>query len=157
MNTGDLKSPEGNGSAVHQDKEIARQWNAMRGPNVWDDTVPFPVSEGKVTTKPAVVTKPIVGTHVPANFAGISNAKPVAKKAVSTDAPASSYSYTVKDGDTLWDIAVKVYGDGTQWTKVWDMNKDMLTKADARNATAPGHWIHTGQVVQVPDDSLNDH
>jgi len=30
----------------------------------------------------------------------------------------SSKSYSVKKGDTLWDLAVKYYGDGTQWKKI---------------------------------------
>lgn len=29
-------------------------------------------------------------------------------------------TYTVKDGDTLWDIAANTYGDGRLWRKIWD-------------------------------------
>jgi 5'-nucleotidase / UDP-sugar diphosphatase len=32
-------------------------------------------------------------------------------------------SYTVKSGDTLWEIAEAAYGDGTQWTKILEANK----------------------------------
>ncbi len=35
----------------------------------------------------------------------------------------SSGNYTVIDGDTLWEIAEAVYGDGTMWTKILDANK----------------------------------
>ncbi|MPN57839.1 hypothetical protein SDC9_205535 [bioreactor metagenome] len=31
--------------------------------------------------------------------------------------------YKVVKGDSLWKIAVKVYGDGYQWTKIWQANK----------------------------------
>ncbi len=32
-------------------------------------------------------------------------------------------SYTIKAGDTLWDIAVRAYGDGYQWVKIKNVNK----------------------------------
>lgn len=32
-------------------------------------------------------------------------------------------SYTIKEGDTLWSIAVRSYGDGYQWVKLRDINK----------------------------------
>lgn len=106
------------------------------------------------TTPPAKQPQPIVGEHVPANFADIGNAKPV----VVPDAPVAAVEVVVHDGDTLWDIAVKVYGDGTQWVKIWDANQDTIAAGDVRNLDDPGHWIHAGQVLHVDmSDSLNDH
>ena len=32
-------------------------------------------------------------------------------------------SYTTVDGDTLWDICVRAYGDGYKWVEVADFNK----------------------------------
>ena len=32
-------------------------------------------------------------------------------------------SYTTVDGDTLWDISVRAYGDGYKWVEVADFNK----------------------------------
>jgi len=34
--------------------------------------------------------------------------------------------YVVKEGDGLWQVAVKVYGDGYQWTKILEANKDKI-------------------------------
>jgi len=34
--------------------------------------------------------------------------------------------YKVVRGDSLWKIAVRVYGDGYQWTKIWQANKSKL-------------------------------
>jgi nucleoid-associated protein YgaU len=66
--------------------------------------------------------------------------------------------FTIEKGDTLWDIAVAVYGDGSKWTKLYEDNKDIFLKGDARNATQPGHWIHPGQVIQINSLSdLSDH
>ena len=38
-----------------------------------------------------------------------------------------SDQYTVVKGDTLWKIAVRAYGDGYQWTKVYQANKDQIS------------------------------
>ena len=36
--------------------------------------------------------------------------------------------YIVKQGDTLWEIAEAVYGDGYQWTKILERNKLSIRK-----------------------------
>ncbi|RLB48117.1 MAG: hypothetical protein DRJ42_23920, partial [Deltaproteobacteria bacterium] len=46
-------------------------------------------------------------------------------------------SYTIRDGDTLWDISGHFYGNPWQWPKVWSYNPEI---------TNP-HWIY-------PDDTL---
>ncbi len=35
-------------------------------------------------------------------------------------------TYTVVAGDTLWRIAIKVYDDSYQWTKIWEANKTQV-------------------------------
>lgn len=42
-------------------------------------------------------------------------------------AVASAKEHTVKAGETLWEIAQKHYGDGSQYKKIVDANKDRLT------------------------------
>lgn len=34
--------------------------------------------------------------------------------------------YSVVKGDSLWKIAVRTYGDGFQWVKIWQNNRDIL-------------------------------
>jgi nucleoid-associated protein YgaU len=48
-------------------------------------------------------------------------------------------SYVVKPGDDLWDIAVRAYGDGYQWTKI----------AKANNLSNP-NLIHVGNTIKIP-------
>jgi len=38
----------------------------------------------------------------------------------------SGEEYTVKDGDTLWEIAEARYGSGFEWTKIRDANSDQI-------------------------------
>ncbi|MEA3355117.1 MAG: LysM peptidoglycan-binding domain-containing protein [Patescibacteria group bacterium] len=39
-------------------------------------------------------------------------------------------SYTVQAGDTLWQIAVKVYADGYKWTEIWQTNQDIIPNSN---------------------------
>lgn len=59
---------------------------------------------------------------------------------VNADHPAAEgQSYTVQAGDTLWDIAERVYGDGSQFMKI----------AEASGIANPD-LIHPGQVLTIP-------
>ena len=40
--------------------------------------------------------------------------------------PASSDTYTVISGDSLWKIASKQLGNGSRWTEIYDLNKDTV-------------------------------
>ena len=41
----------------------------------------------------------------------------------------SGQNYTIVNGDSLWKIAQKQYGDGSQWKKIYDANKDAIESA----------------------------
>lgn len=52
-----------------------------------------------------------------------------------------SRTYTVQEGDNLWDIAVRAYGNGFLYTKIFHSNPQILINPDL---------IFPGQVIRVP-------
>lgn len=56
-------------------------------------------------------------------------------------APQNPETYTVRKGDSLWNIAKKYYGNGTLFTKIFDANRDKITNKNL---------IYTGQQLIIP-------
>lgn len=56
-----------------------------------------------------------------------------------TEEAISGATYEVNEGDTLWDVAVRAYGDGFRWTEI----------AQENNLEKPG-IIHPGNVLTLP-------
>lgn len=59
--------------------------------------------------------------------------RPAAKKKTKT--------YTVKSGDCLWNIAKRFYGNGAQYTKIYNANKGKIKNPNL---------IYPGQVLTIP-------
>lgn len=86
-----------------------------------------------------------------AQFAKKTTPRPSTKKSTSTKQ--SSKTYTVKSGDTLWAIARKNYGNGAQYTKIYNANKSVIestAKKHGYKSSDNGHWIFPGTVLKIP-------
>ena len=55
--------------------------------------------------------------------------------------PAPERTYTVQRGDSLWRIAQRYYGDGRQWGRIFEANRDKI-----RNP----RLIYPGQTLIIP-------
>lgn len=53
---------------------------------------------------------------------------------------ATTDSYLIQKGDTLWDLSNKWLGDPHLWPQVWDQNRYVLDS----------HWIYPGDPLAVP-------
>lgn len=49
--------------------------------------------------------------------------------------------YVIAKGDTLWKIAQKVYGDGRKYTRIVEVNREVIKDADK---------IFPGQKIRIP-------
>lgn len=51
----------------------------------------------------------------------------------------TGFFYTIKKGDTLWDLSQKFYSSEWDWPGLWEMNQDIKNP----------HWIYPGKVIRV--------
>lgn len=51
----------------------------------------------------------------------------------------TGFYYTIKKGDTLWDLSQKFYNSQWDWPGLWELNKDIKNP----------HWIYPGNTIRV--------
>ncbi|MDO4280790.1 MAG: LysM peptidoglycan-binding domain-containing protein [Peptococcaceae bacterium] len=61
-------------------------------------------------------------------------------------------SYTIKAGDSMWEIAQRYLGDGIRWQEIYKLNKTALDKkaAEMGHASNNGTWVFPGTVIKLP-------
>ena len=69
---------------------------------------------------------------------GGSKAKITESSAETTNPKATNRNYTVVSGDTLWAIATRYYGNGAQYPKIYDANRNILSNP---NLISPGQSL----------------
>lgn len=69
------------------------------------------------------------------------NAKVSTEDVRSTENAPTTKTHTVESGDCLWNIAKKVYGDGSKYTEIYNANKDKISNPNL---------IYPGQELIIP-------
>ncbi len=59
-------------------------------------------------------------------------------------------TWKVRGGDTLWDIAVKIYGDGQKWRYIWSQNR-YRTMDDRGRVFTDYRLIFPGWTLYLPE------
>ncbi|HMI31447.1 MAG TPA: LysM peptidoglycan-binding domain-containing protein [Candidatus Limnocylindrales bacterium] len=59
----------------------------------------------------------------------------------SSTAPSPGQMYTVKKGDSLSKIAKQLYGNASEWRKIFEANRDQIEDPDL---------IQPGQMLKIP-------
>ena len=64
------------------------------------------------------------------------------REANNSPAPAAEQTYTVVKGDCLWNIAKRFYGNGAEYSTIYDANRDVIG--------GNPNLIYPGQVLTIP-------
>jgi nucleoid-associated protein YgaU len=73
--------------------------------------------------------------------ASIPESAPKSGKSANEASQDDERTYTVKNGDTLWNISKEMYGNGSKYMKIFEANTGLLTNPDK---------IFPGQVLNIP-------
>lgn len=63
--------------------------------------------------------------------------------------------YTVKNGDSLWDISEQFLGDPTKWSLIYKHNNTSEIVKLTGTSILEQDIIHVGQTLYIPDESSN--
>ncbi len=83
----------------------------------------------------------------------VSSTDTQAQKTTQRPSPPPAKTHTVVSGDTLWGIARKYYGKGSEYSKIYSANKDLIEKTAKKRGkknSDNGHWIFPGTVLTIP-------
>ena len=62
-------------------------------------------------------------------------------------------AYVIKSGDTLWMLAKEHYGNGVEWTRIYNANSEIIEEVAKSKGLANsngGHWIYPGTTITIP-------
>ncbi|MBI3251757.1 MAG: OmpA family protein [Candidatus Omnitrophica bacterium] len=68
---------------------------------------------------------------IPASQAGLYQDRAIEERQnIEGEVKVDTREYEIQPGDTLWSVAKKEYGDGRQWKRIYEFNKDLLPNPD---------------------------
>lgn len=69
------------------------------------------------------------------------------------DTKAVPKTYTVQEDDTLWSIAKKYLGDGSRWSELYELNKDIIDDPDL---IYPGWVLKISEINELHEPTINE-
>ncbi|WP_024346591.1 LysM peptidoglycan-binding domain-containing protein [Lacrimispora indolis] len=69
------------------------------------------------------------------------------------DSSATSKTYTIVSGDTLWKISTKNLGSGAKYMQIYNANSGTIesaAKSHGKSSSSNGHWIYPGTTLTIP-------
>jgi nucleoid-associated protein YgaU len=80
------------------------------------------------TARPTIVVVAPAASPSPVARATVASTLPSSATSASSSSSTAAVAgeYVVEDGDTMRDIAQKVYGDADQWQRIYDANRDLI-------------------------------
>ena len=61
--------------------------------------------------------------------------------------------YVVKKNDTLWDLAIRFYGDGDKCSLIYEANREVIeaaARSRGKASSSSGYWIYEGTELTIP-------
>ena len=149
---GTLLSEQEAATTLKNDDKLIATYKVVKGDDLWHIAEKFYrsgynyvdiMNENKITGKGVIVAgQELRIPKVEAKKITVVEEKELVVKV--EDKPVTSIAigdYTIQKGDSYWDIAVRAYGDGFQWTKIYWANKAIFGNPDL---------IFTGTKIIIP-------
>ncbi|KKS31291.1 MAG: hypothetical protein UU94_C0015G0014, partial [Candidatus Collierbacteria bacterium GW2011_GWB2_42_12] len=138
---GTLLSEQEAATTLKNDDKLIATYKVVKGDDLWHIAEKFYrsgynyvdiMNENKITGKGVIVAgQELRIPKVEAKKITVVEEKELVVKV--EDKPVTSIAigeYTIQKGDSYWDIAVRAYGDGFQWTKIYWANKAIFNNPD---------------------------
>jgi len=149
---GTLLSEQEAATTLKNDDKLIATYKVVKGDDLWHIAEKFYrsgynyvdiMNENKITGKGVIVAgQELRIPKVEAKKITVVEEKELVVKAEDKSVTSIAIGeYTIQKGDSYWDIAVRAYGDGFQWTKIYWANKAIFGNPDL---------IFTGTKITIP-------
>jgi len=149
---GTLLSEQEAATTLKNDDKLIATYKVVKGDDLWHIAEKFYrsgynyvdiMNENKITGKGVIVAgQELRIPKVEAKKITVVEEKELVVKAEDKSVTSIAIGdYTIQKGDSYWDIAVRAYGDGFQWTKIYWANKAIFGNPDL---------IFTGTKIIIP-------
>lgn len=129
------------------------KWQSVSRANPWasPDRLKIGQTRLKIAVDPENIQGRVVWIEEPVDGNGPAMVvAPPVESAKATPKTEEEISYTIAEDDTLWTISRKMYGQGAQWKRIYEANKNVIKDPDrppkgAKIRIPPPETAHAGE------------